>query len=308
MADEDPSLLRDLPQAARRPPSPGRRRRSATQIDQVIHDGRRQGIPGHGVRAASSDRGCHPDRRPPPVSSSSLGSHSATAAQWRCARAPEQADAGAGDGRRRVPVPRTRLPALRPGDPLPDRPGLPDQPLRLVDRPGRGQHLPRAAQLRRAIHDPLFWRGLVNAGFYMAVTVPAQIVLGMAVAVLLDGRMPGPRVLPGAVYYLPVVTSWVVVSLLFRYLFTDRGLVNRSRRRRTYTAHSLARPALDRRCSSLSVLGVWKGVGWAMMIFLGRAPGCATRAARGGRGRRRRKPGRGSVPSRCRRSAARSPS
>ena len=45
----------------------------------------------------------------------------------------------------------------------------------------------------RAIHDPLFWRGLVNAGFYMAVTVPAQIVLGMAVAVLLDGRMPARR-------------------------------------------------------------------------------------------------------------------
>ena len=41
-----------------------------------------------------------------------------------------------------------------------------------------------------AIHDPIFWRALANTGFYMAVTVPAQIVLGMVVALLLDARMP----------------------------------------------------------------------------------------------------------------------
>src|SRR5206468_5927540 len=38
----------------------------------------------------------------------------------------------------------------------------------------------------RAIHDPIFWRALENTGFYMAVTVPGQIVLGLAAAVLLD--------------------------------------------------------------------------------------------------------------------------
>ena len=60
----------------------------------------------------------------------------------------------------------------------------------------------------------------------MAVTVPAQIVLGLAVAVLLDAHMPA-RGLFRTLYYLPVVTSWVVVSLLFRYLFiTDGGLIN----------------------------------------------------------------------------------
>ena len=77
-----------------------------------------------------------------------------------------------------------------------------------------------------ALHDPIFWRALANTGAYMAFTVPAQIVLGMAVAVLLDARMPA-RGLFRTLYYLPVVTSWVVVSLLFRYMFiTDGGLVN----------------------------------------------------------------------------------
>ena len=79
----------------------------------------------------------------------------------------------------------------------------------------------------RAIHDPIFWRALVNTGFYMAVTVPAQIVLGLATAVLLDAQDARRAASSATIYYLPVVTSWVVVSLLFQYLFiTDGGLVN----------------------------------------------------------------------------------
>ena len=115
----------------------------------------------------------------------------------------------------------------------------------------------------RAIHDPIFWRALVNTGFYMAVTTPAQIVLGLAAAVLLDARIPA-RGLFRALYYLPVVTSWVVVSLLFRYLFmTDGGLVN------WMTAQHV--DWLGGRWTALvtiSILGVWKGIGWSMVIFL----------------------------------------
>lgn len=120
----------------------------------------------------------------------------------------------------------------------------------------------------RALRDPLFWRGLENAGFYMAVTVPAQIVLGMLVAVLLDAKMPA-RAFFRAVYYLPVVTSWVVVSLLFRYLFiTEGGFVNGE-------LH-LKIDWLGQRWTAmlvLSILGIWKGVGWSMVIFLGALQG-----------------------------------
>jgi multiple sugar transport system permease protein len=122
----------------------------------------------------------------------------------------------------------------------------------------------------RAIHDPVFWRALLNTGFYMAVTVPAQIVLGMAVAVLLDGRMPG-RTLFRTLFYLPVVTSWVVVSLLFQYLFqTDGGLVNWVLHDGTHlTSHDIAWLSGHwSAMTAIAVLGIWKGVGWAMIIFL----------------------------------------
>jgi multiple sugar transport system permease protein len=122
----------------------------------------------------------------------------------------------------------------------------------------------------RAIHDPVFWRALVNTGFYMVVTVPAQIVLGLAVAVLLDARMPA-RTLFRTLYYLPVITSWVVVSLLFKYLFlTESGVVNWVLTDGVHlTDHNIA--WLGERWTGLAavgILGIWKGVGWSMVIFL----------------------------------------
>jgi multiple sugar transport system permease protein len=122
----------------------------------------------------------------------------------------------------------------------------------------------------RALHDPIFWRGLTNSAFYMAVTVPAQIVLGMVLAMLLDARMPG-RALLRVLYYLPVITSWVVVSLLFKYLFnSEAGFVN-------WVLHDGIGVLdhnvqwLQERWTALavvSILGIWKGVGWSMIIFL----------------------------------------
>jgi multiple sugar transport system permease protein len=122
----------------------------------------------------------------------------------------------------------------------------------------------------KALGDPIFWRGLVNTGFYMAVTVPAQIVIGLVIAVLLDAKMPA-RAFFRTLFYLPVVTSWVVVSLLFRYLFiTDGGLINWFLHDATHVSgHNI--DWLGQRwtaMAAISILGIWKGIGWSMVIFL----------------------------------------
>lgn len=122
---------------------------------------------------------------------------------------------------------------------------------------------------RTAYHDPVFWRGLQNSAFYMAVTVPPQIVLGLGVAMMLNNKAPG-RALFRVLFYLPVITSWVVVSLLFQYLFADSGLVNWLLHDVTHvTSHNTS--WLSGRWTAMiaiSALGIWKGIGWSMMIFL----------------------------------------
>jgi multiple sugar transport system permease protein len=122
----------------------------------------------------------------------------------------------------------------------------------------------------RALHDPTFWHALGNSAVYMAATVPAQIALGLFVAVLLDAKMPG-RALFRVLFYLPVVTSWVVVSLLFRYLFSsDTGLVNWVLGHGLHVTNGDVNWLQQRWTAmvAISLLGIWKGIGWSMVIFL----------------------------------------
>jgi multiple sugar transport system permease protein len=121
----------------------------------------------------------------------------------------------------------------------------------------------------RALADPVLLRSFVNAGVYMLATVPLQIAIGLGLAVLLDNALPG-RTLFRVLFYLPVVTSWVVVSLLFQYLFATDGVANWFL---VDVVGVVDQPVnwLGQRWTAMvviSALGVWKGVGWSMLIFL----------------------------------------
>lgn len=122
----------------------------------------------------------------------------------------------------------------------------------------------------RAFQDAKFLDSLLNAVVYTAVTVPLQVAIGLFLAVLLDSKLPG-RVAFRVLFYLPVVTSWVVVSLLFQFMFSSGdGPAN-------FVAVDVLHLADDnigwfqQRWTSfiaICALGVWKGIGWAMLIFL----------------------------------------
>jgi len=122
----------------------------------------------------------------------------------------------------------------------------------------------------RAVSDPLFWRALSSTVGYTAVTVAGQLVLGLGAALLLNTRIPGRSALR-LVYYLPVITSWVIVSLVFLYLYNGQsGALNWLL---VDVLHVLERPVawLAEPATALwaiAVLGIWKGIGWTMVVFL----------------------------------------
>lgn len=123
---------------------------------------------------------------------------------------------------------------------------------------------------RRALSDEVFWMAFRNTLFYAVVTVPGQMILGLALAMLLDGPLRA-RAVYRTIYYVPVVTSWVVVSLVFTFLFNGQaGFVN-------WVLHDNL-GLLGRNINwlrepwpakiAIATLGIWKGVGWTMVIFL----------------------------------------
>jgi multiple sugar transport system permease protein len=129
--------------------------------------------------------------------------------------------------------------------------------------PGRPSVFVGAQNYLTALGDPVFWTALQNSGIYVLATVLPQMLLGLLLAVALDGPLRG-RAAYRALIYIPVISSWVVVSLLFRYLFgTDTGAVNA-----VLGQHVDWFGGRGTAMFVIVLLGLWKGVGWAMLIFL----------------------------------------
>ncbi len=122
----------------------------------------------------------------------------------------------------------------------------------------------------RALHDPLFFRALGATVGYTVVTVAGQLVLGLGAALLLNEKIRG-RAVFRLVYYLPVISSWVIVSLIFVWLYNGQsgvlnwflkdvlGVIDKN-------VAWLAEPATA--LWAIAILGVWKGIGWTMVVYL----------------------------------------
>ncbi len=126
------------------------------------------------------------------------------------------------------------------------------------------------ANYLEAIRDPIFRKAVLNNVMYTLVTVPGQMVFGLLVAILLNQQIRGKAAFR-VIYYLPVITSWVIVSLLFEYMFSGQaGLINFLLRDMLHIIdHNilwLADPVLA--FVPIHLLGIWKGVGWTAVIFL----------------------------------------
>jgi multiple sugar transport system permease protein len=118
--------------------------------------------------------------------------------------------------------------------------------------------------------DRTFWLAMRNTALYAVVTVAGQMLIGLTLAFLVHRVTIGKRFFR-TVYYLPVVTSWVVVSFLFVYLFSpgDAGLINFVLTQLRIIDQPVSWLASsDTAWIAIYSLGIWKGMGWAMVIFL----------------------------------------
>ncbi len=119
-----------------------------------------------------------------------------------------------------------------------------------------------------AINDPVFWASLRNTMFYVVFFVGLVLVFSLLAALFVNSlRAPFKELMRGVIF-MPVVTSLVAVSLMFVWLYQPSfGVLN-------FILDWFGLGPFDYLQSSTQVLpsiiamGVWKSVGYSMVIFL----------------------------------------
>ena len=83
------------------------------------------------------------------------------------------------------------------------------------------------AQYAKAWSDPGFWSSLWNTLNYVVYSVPLTIGASLAVALALNNPLVKGRGALRTLYFLPYVTTWVAISIVFKYVFNEQfGLAN----------------------------------------------------------------------------------
>jgi multiple sugar transport system permease protein len=111
--------------------------------------------------------------------------------------------------------------------------------------------------------DPGFGNSLLVTLLFIAIVVPAQILLGLAAAAMLARELPGTGIFR-ALYVIPWICSPLAVAVLWRWILapTDGAISTLAGRRIEWlTDPALALPVV-------SAVTVWTNVGYVALFFL----------------------------------------
>ncbi|WP_040782369.1 carbohydrate ABC transporter permease [Nocardia pneumoniae] len=114
--------------------------------------------------------------------------------------------------------------------------------------------------------DPLFLIAVRNTAVFTVLTLVPTVVIGLAVAAVLNRKLAGIGIFR-TIAFLPLVASAVAMAVVWRFLFTDDGLLNVAVGWFGIDAVPwLTDP--DWALVSLSIVTVWKSVPFATVVLL----------------------------------------
>ncbi len=141
----------------------------------------------------------------------------------------------------------------------------------------------------RMLSDARFWQSVINTLYFVIGVVPAGIIIPLFLAILLRGKLAG-KSFYRTIYFLPVVTSAVAISVVWTWLYNpEAGPINQIitlfggeplmwlREPRgifemllsplgIHPRGILAGPSLA--LVSLMIVSIWKSTGYNTVLFL----------------------------------------
>ena len=118
--------------------------------------------------------------------------------------------------------------------------------------------------------DVVFMKAIMNTFLFVIVVAPLQGGLALGLALLINQRLSGINVFR-MIYFMPVVVSIVVVSLLWRFFYDQQqGVLNSLLQAISFGAIPridwLGNPSTA--LGSIIVMSIWQAVGFHMVIWL----------------------------------------
>lgn len=115
---------------------------------------------------------------------------------------------------------------------------------------------------RALFNDPTFWDSLRNIMIFVVVVVPVQGGLGLLLALLINQKLRGITTFR-VLFFVPVVTSMVVVAMLWKFMYQKDGLINSLL---GWNVDWLNNPSTA--LPAVIIMSIWQGVGFHMIIWL----------------------------------------
>lgn len=134
-------------------------------------------------------------------------------------------------------------------------------------------------QYRELLSSPRFHRALANTGLYALIIVPAQLALGLAVALLLNG-VRAFQPLFRAIYFAPYVTPAAAVAWVWGWMYSvNFGVINNLLVEWSIFWENRGAPwlAIDpqpflssprQALAAVAAVVVWQNLGFQVVIFL----------------------------------------
>jgi len=121
----------------------------------------------------------------------------------------------------------------------------------------------------RIFSDEYFWIAAKNTLYFVVVSLPITLILSLLLAELLNQKVAKFRAFFQAAYFIPSVTSLVVISLIFTNLYAKDGYLNQ-------LLNLLGLPTSQRgflldpatALNSIIAMDIWLSIGYYMMLFL----------------------------------------
>ena len=111
-------------------------------------------------------------------------------------------------------------------------------------------------------HDERFHAAFGASIFYVVATYVPAVLLALVIALGLNTRMRGSGFVR-LLYFAPVATSWVAVSVIWRLVLHPEGALNQ-----TLGLHVNWLTSTDSARWAVAICAIWKEVGFFVIIFL----------------------------------------